>query len=100
MLKHIVFFKLKEVYSPDNKLELLTELRERLQVLLLEIPEIIALETGINMNNRKTAFDLSLMVDLENENSLSIYRNHPKHIEVLNYLNKIDLETAVVDYII
>ena len=100
MLKHIVFIKLKDVYSSEEKELILNEITFRLNKLPNEIEQILKLETGRNISTRPSAFDISLSVSFNKEKDLNIYLVHPKHKEVLSYLSTLKLETAVVDYII
>jgi hypothetical protein len=100
MIKHIVFIRLKDVYSSSEKIDIIKEIELRLNELPQYINEIIKLETGINFNVKASAFDLSLSVDFDTKDDLQKYQVHPKHKEVLSYLGSLDIEVAVVDYII
>ena len=100
MLKHIVFIKLKDSYSSEEKENIIKEITLKLNALPKYISEIVHLETGINFSTRPSAFDLSLYVEFKNKEELQNYQVHPKHKEVLVYLGGLELETAVVDYII
>ena len=98
MLKHIVFIKLNDSYSAENKQEITRKIALKLNSLPQYITEIVKLETGINFNTRPSAFDLSLYVEFKNKDELQSYQVHPKHKEVLTYLGSLKIETAVVDY--
>jgi len=100
MIKHIVFIRLKDVYSSSEKSDIIKEIEFRLNELPKYIDEIIKLETGINFNVKPSAFDLSLSVDFDTKDDLQKYQVHPKHKEVLSYLGSLDIEVAVVDYTI
>ncbi|MBI9033121.1 MAG: Dabb family protein [Bacteroidales bacterium] len=97
MIRHIVMFKLKET-SASNKQSLADEIKSRLTTLLEYIPELMSMEVGKNICNRSMAFDLVLISDFKSLNALDKYRNHPMHIEVLEYLKKLVIESTVVDY--
>jgi len=100
MIKHIVFIRLKDVYSSSEKIDIIKEIELRLNELPKDIDEIAKLETGINFNIKASAFDLSLSVDFDTKDDLQKYQVHPKHKEVLSYLGSLDIEVAVVDYTI
>jgi hypothetical protein len=100
MIKHIVFIRLKDIYSSSERIDIIKEIELRLNELPQYINEIIKLETGINFNVKASAFDLSLSVDFDTKDDLQKYQVHPKHKEVLSYLGSLDIEVAVVDYII
>jgi hypothetical protein len=74
-------------------------LKRMLEDLADEIPSLYAMEVGLNMNTKSSAYDLVLTADFENETGLNAYRAHPAHKEVLEYLKSVTEKTAVVDYI-
>ncbi len=94
MIKHIVFFKLKN----ENKKNNVEKLNQALLSLKSKIEVINSIETGINIAHSERAFDLSLIVMLENEQALEEYRNHPEHMKVLELIKEINDQIAVVDY--
>lgn len=95
MLRHIVMFRLK---NQTDKAKNLEKLKKELDELENKIPEVISLETGINMNPKSSAYDLVLITDFENEDVLDRYRSHTEHQKVLEFIAEINEETAVVDY--
>jgi hypothetical protein len=99
MLKHIVFIRLDSSYNASEKITMLNKLKDMLDVLPESISHIKKMETGINFSTRNSAFDLSLSVELNDEEALNSYRVHPEHKKVLEYMRSLSLETAVVDYI-
>lgn len=98
MIKHIVMFRLKSSFSEDQKRENLKKLKSRLDHLINEIPEVLYLETGINISKSPAAYDLVLVTRFENEEKLDIYRKHPEHQSVLKFINEIKEDITVVDY--
>lgn len=84
-------------YSLTEKERIINKLEELLQGLENQIDVICSLKTGRNFNERPTAYDLVLIVEFNNKKDIDIYRTHPKHVEVLNYMKTLRLETAVVD---
>ena len=97
MISHIVFIRLKD-YAPREKENILTALKTMLDKLSWKIDVIVSLETGINFNERPSAYDLALVVKLRTEEDIEIYRSHPEHIKVLDYMKTLRLETGVVDF--
>lgn len=97
MLKHIVFFKFPD--SEQDKRELVAILKDKLESLNFKIPQLKKLETGINISNRSSAFDLALVTEFENEADLEIYRIHPDHQAVVAYIKETNADSVVVDYL-
>lgn len=98
MIKHIVFFRLKEQENKQIKLNQLQELKNFLESLKNKIDWIVNLEVGINYSTRDVAFDLALISDFKNNEDLENYISHPEHQKLLDLLNDIKKEVAIVDY--
>lgn len=96
MLRHIVMIKFKDIEKKDEES---ARVKLMLENLTSEIPSLLTMEVGLNLNTRPSAYDLVLTADFENEMGLNAYRIHPAHKEVLEYLKPVIDKTAVVDYI-
>ncbi|MCD4736154.1 MAG: Dabb family protein [Bacteroidales bacterium] len=100
MVKHIVLIKLKETEPPSRKNLNALELKKQLESLNTHIDEIYSIEVGLNFTLRKTSYDIALTTEFETEKEMEVYRNHPVHLEVLEFLREVTELTAVVDYMI
>lgn len=81
MIKHIVMWKFKEG-EHDNMLIF----RDRLLALKGQIPEIRAMEVGINMNPSDRSFDAVLVSEFDSLEALKAYSTNPaacRGVEVL-----------------
>ena len=95
MLRHIVMIK----FSDRKTLESVSyEVGKMLEELPGKIESLLAMEVGLNINTKASAFDLVLTADFENENGLDAYRVHPEHVKVLDYLKETMEKATVVDY--
>lgn len=93
MVKHIVFFKLK------NKDEKVAEaLKAKLLSLKEEIDLLKEIEVGINFKESDRAYDVALVTTFANERDLAAYATHPYHLKVLDYIKSVASDTKVVDY--
>ena len=97
MIRHIVMFKIKEGLNKDEKTR---ELKDALEQLPGKINEIKHYEIGINETESDRAFDISLVSDFNNNESLDAYRIHPEHQKVVGLIKNICDQTVVVDYTI
>lgn len=97
MINHIVMIKLKK-FSGNEKNTRLNQLKTKLDSLKSIIKVIKYLETGLNISNSTNAYDLVLVTSFENLEDLDIYRQHPAHQEVLDYINIVKSDIKVVDY--
>lgn len=93
MVKHIVFFKLK-----DKNPEVEKELQEKLLSLKDHIELLKDIEVGINFKESERAYDLALVTVFENEEDLAAYAIHPYHLDVLKYIKTVVSDTKVVDF--
>ncbi len=98
MVKHIVMFRLKSSFEQEEKQKHLKTLKTRLDNLVHFIPEIKHLETGINISNSPAAYDLALYTEFADEDKLNIYRKHPEHQSVLEFIKEVKEDIVVVDY--
>lgn len=98
MIKHIVLWKLKEDVDGKSKPENAGELKAALENLKGKIPEVRALEVGINFNPADTASDVSLYTEFKSREDLDQYQKHPEHMKVVEIVKKLTAERRVSDY--
>ncbi|MCC5806678.1 MAG: Dabb family protein [Opitutales bacterium] len=98
MLRHIVFFRLKD--TPDGKTaaQNAAELKRRLEALSPLVPEIRSLEAGLDVLHGDASYDLALTVDLDDLDALERYRVHPEHQKVVQFVKEVTSARAAVDY--
>lgn len=100
MLKHIVMWRFKQQAEGRTKQQNMEYIKERLLALKGVIPEIRSIEIGFNVSGSDMAYDMALVTEFEDEASLNRYKNHPRHIEVSEYVSKVRTDRATADYII
>ena len=93
MVKHIVFFKLR-----DNSLSHCQEVQTKLLGMKKNIEVLEHIEVGINFADEERAYDLALLTDFKDEESLAIYAKHPFHQDIIVYMKQIAISSKVVDY--
>ncbi len=94
MVKHIVFFKLKD-NSDENK----RKVKEKLMTLKDKVKVLKHFEVGINFSDTERAYDLALISDFETKDDLEIYANDSYHQEIIAYIKGVTQSSKVVDYI-
>jgi|FLOH01.1.fsa_nt_gi hypothetical protein len=95
MLRHIVMIKLK---SDLDKMQVSEKIRFMLEDLEKSIDELLKMEVGFNISTKASAFDIVLTADFKDEDGLNVYRVHPDHVGVLDYLKEVMEKAVVVDY--
>lgn len=98
MIKHIVMWKLKEFAEGKAKLENANTIKMRLENLQEKIKEAKLIEVGININDSKQAYDVILYSEFETLEDLNLYQNHPEHLKVGEFINKVKEDRIVTDY--
>ena len=99
MIKHIVVFKLKDFANGKSKTDNAEELKIRLLRLKNEIKEILEIEVGIKSDKAPdTNYDLILTTKFNGFDELDIYRVHPEHKKVVEFIGKICDERVAIDF--
>lgn len=93
MIKHIVMWKFKE-----NERENMLLFRERLLALKGKIPEIRAMEVGVNVNPSDRSYDAVLVSEFDSLDALRAYSENPLHVEVAEFCKTIRTGSVSVDY--
>ena len=98
MIKHMVMWRIKESFEGADKGELMDRIKEELEGLKNVIPEIKTMEVGRNSNELPTSFDVALYSEFESNEDLEIYKEHPEHQKVAQFIREVVADAVVVDY--
>lgn len=93
MIKHIVFFKLKD-RSPDKVAETVAVLRN----MEGRIPQLLSIEVGADLIHSERSFDIALVTEVASMEDLQAYQVHPAHKEVIAHINEVKELSVAVDY--
>jgi hypothetical protein len=97
MIKHIVFWKVKEDLDYDGVFD---EMKIRVDAMNGEIPGLNHVELGRDFNGSDVAYDIALYSEIESKDALKVYQDHPKHLFVKEFIGAVTSERAVVDYLV
>jgi len=98
MIKHMVFWRLKDNPHGLSKQACIAVIQERMHALRGKIPGLLAIEIGMDSSRNVNSSDLSLYSEFENWDSLAVYQAHPLHQAIVPYVAEIASERRVVDY--
>ena len=98
MIKHIVFWNLKDEALGCSREENREKLKTMLKALPGAIPQIRDFEVGLNFNPAETAYEVALNSSFASREDLAVYQAHPAHQEVVEFVKAIVSDRAVVDY--
>lgn len=81
MVKHIILWQLKDVYSQEEKEQIKAEVKESLEGLKGQIPGLLDIRVQTERLPSSNA-DLMLDSSFEDEAALKGYAVHPAHVKV------------------
>ncbi|WP_342439537.1 Dabb family protein [Paenibacillus sp. FSL L8-0436] len=93
MIKHIVFFKLKD-RSPE-KVEATVQVLRNMEG---RIPQLLSIEVGADLIHSERSFDIALVTVVASMEDLQAYQVHPAHKEVIAHINEVKELSIAVDY--
>lgn len=98
MIKHIVFWKLKDEALGQGKAANLSQMKTLLESLVSKVPGILALEVGTNVYAGDMCADVSLYTEFASLADLDAYQVHPEHLLVVDFVKQVVCERRVMDY--
>lgn len=99
MLRHIVMFRLKDEALGRSKAENALKIKLELESLRGRIPEIRALEVGINVNHLPGEWDLVLVSEFDDLEAMKRYQAHPEHVKAGEFISQVRSDRAFADYL-
>ena len=96
MLRHIVMMKFNEKGKAENGA---AKIKDMLHGLLKTVEPLKKMEVGVS-DFDNNVFGLVLTADFEDEAGLNVYRAHPDHVKILDYMKEVVEQVAAVDYLV
>ena len=94
----MVMFKVQDPGKASEKQQIIKEIKNRLEALTINIPEIKFFNIGVNINDSTNGFDLILESEFDSMQALEIYRRHPEHQKFVDFFKQYKEQSASVDY--
>lgn len=94
MIKHIVFFKLRESTTREQALELAKSLSD----LKGKIPQVRFMEVAFDIGRKHNSHDIALYSHFNSLEDLEAYSVHPDHVLVVNQVKQLCEASCKVDY--
>ena len=98
MVRHIVFWKLKDEAAGGTKSENAARIKAGLEALVGVVPGLIAAEVGENVNGGE--YDACLVSTFESPETLKAYDSHPAHLKVRAFVKEVRLSRTSVDFLV
>ena len=93
MIKHIVFFKLK-----DSTPELINKVKGLLLAMDGMIEVLRSIEVGVDVLRTERSYDMALVTTFDSLEDLQTYQVHPIHVEVSQFTATVRESAVAVDY--
>lgn len=100
MLKHIVMWRFKENTNGQTAQQHAQWMKSQLDALVGVVPEIRSLECGLDEIGTPASFHTVLTVVVDDQEALKRYAEHPAHLTIAQYAQKVTETRVVVDYTI
>ena len=98
MLKHIVMWKFLPQAEGRTKEENISFVCGEVKKLPAVIPQIRSLSVGADVLGSDMSFDCGLVAEFDSEEDMLVYKKHPAHVAVSQYVKKVRSDRAVVDF--
>lgn len=98
MVKHIVFWKLKDTANGMSKADNAQAIKEKLEGLKGRIDGLLSIEVGFDFLHSPESADVVLYSEFRDKEALDFYQNHPLHKEIMPFIAETRSERRVVDY--
>ncbi|MBR4940458.1 MAG: Dabb family protein [Clostridia bacterium] len=96
MIKHIVFWKLKDEAEGGTKAENIATIKARLERLVCIVTGLLYAQVGANLNGGE--YDACLVSEFESMEALHAYDSHPEHLKVRAFVKAVRVSRVSMDY--
>ncbi len=97
MIRHIIMWKFVDEFEGMNKEEIMNELTERFVQLKKTIPEIKYMSVEKDVLRSERSFDMIYITEFDSLETLEVYRVHPEHVKVAEFIGKVRCAQAITD---
>jgi hypothetical protein len=97
MIRHVVMWSLDGETTEERRAHA-TDIAGRLESLVPLIPELRAMEVGIDIGDEAGQFDLVLITEHDDLAGLRAYQSHPEHVRVGASFRESVASRACVDF--
>ena len=98
MIKHIILWKLDGKLTQSEKMSVKENAKYELENLVGKVPGLITMQIQID-HLPSSNVDMMLYSELEDENALNVYKDHPEHVRVAdNFVRPYIAERSCIDF--
>lgn len=97
MIRHTIMWRFTDNFDGMNKEEIMDKITELFVFLKNTIPEIKFMSVELDVIKSERSFDMIYITEFESLEELEIYRVHPEHLKVAEFIGKVRIAQAVTD---
>ncbi len=98
MIKHIVFWKLKEHAEGNDRAANAIKAKQLLDACSKLVPGILKFEAAIAQPGLEASYDVVLYSEFDSKESLDAYQNHPEHALIKPFFGAVREARQCMDY--
>lgn len=98
MIKHIVFWKLKDHAEGADRATNALKLKALLDGCSAIVPGILAFEVAVAQPGMEATYDIVLYSEFDSRASLDAYQNHPEHVKIKPFFGAVRESRQCMDY--
>ena len=98
MVKHIVFWRLKDSVNGRGRAEIAAEMKGKFEAMPGAVPGLLSAEVGIDFSAGDDSCHVALYTEFETREALDVYQVSPEHMAVVPFIRAARTERRVVDY--
>lgn len=98
MIKHIVFWKLKDHAEGADRVTNVLKLKALLDSCSTLVPGILKFEAAVAQPGLEATYDIVLYSEFDSRESLDAYQNHPEHVKIKPFFGAVRESRQCMDY--
>jgi hypothetical protein len=98
MIKHIVFWKLKDQAEGGDRATNAVKMKQLLDSCANIVPGILKFETALAQPGLEATYDVVLYSEFESKAALDAYQEHPDHVAIKPFVGAVREGRQCMDY--
>ena len=98
MIRHIVFWKLKDDVTGSARADVLQQIKDGFEAMQGQVPGLLKIEIGIPFSDGPESADFALYSEFDSRQSLQGYNTHPLHQQMVSIVRAVRIERRVADW--
>ena len=100
MIRHVIMWKFADEFEGMSKEEIMNKVEEKFAYLKTVIPEIKYMSVERDILRSERSFDMIYITEFDSLEALQVYRVHPEHVKIAEFIKSVRVAQAVTDSMI